>query len=152
MVHRSILPSTFLYVCVCGECLLTELRDKQRKYPPCFPQDNRVAGQSHCLQPWEMEAAGPLGVWEGWRSSGAAGENACLHLGPTLATWVSDKDNFLPFHPPLAAALGRLKWKARGERGLCCKGGGWESTRGAAEATLNGNLWTWFWRALDWQG
>lgn len=64
-----------------------------------------------------MEAAEPLDVWEGWRSSGNFGENSCLHLGPALAPSLLGETNPLPFHLSLAAVQGRLKRKAGGEEG-----------------------------------
>lgn len=98
MVPPAILPSPAV---LCGECLPTELGNEQRKYPPCFPQSSGVAAQSlglFGLQLWEVEAAEPRDVWEGWRSHGAFGGNSWVHLGPLPAGGI----NPLQFHLPLA--------------------------------------------------
>lgn len=141
MVPPAILPSPAV---LCGECLPTELGNEQRKYPPCFPQGSGVAAQSlglFGLQLWEVEAAEPRDVWEGWRSHGAFGGNSCVHLGPLPAGGI----NPLQFHLPLAAVRGRLKNES------CWGRGGWESPRcHNHERTLHRNSGIWLWKL--WQG
>lgn len=43
MVHTAILPSLGF---LCGECLLTELREGIGKYPTCFHEGSRIASLS----------------------------------------------------------------------------------------------------------
>jgi len=71
-----------------------------------------------------------------------------VHVGRVLANSMSGSGNPLPFQLLLDTAQGRLKQKAKEEKVLCCRGGGWKSlSEYAAEARLSdrlrcGGLWT----------